>query len=72
MKSFIILKSSTAAMRAVTVLKKAKISARHAKITTKKGCRFGIWVNGDLENICRILQVNGIVCLEIKGEGELR
>ncbi len=71
MKSFIILRSSTMAWNAVNALKKAKITAGYDKISSPHGCRFGVWVNGDPEHICRILQLGGIECLDIKREGEL-
>ncbi len=72
MNSFIILRSSTAAMHAVKILRKENIPASYTKKVTSRGCRFGVTVNGDPEEICRVLRKKGVYCVEIKGGGMLK
>lgn len=70
MKSFIALKSSTAASKAQSVLNKLKIKAQTAKITDENGCIFGIRTDEDADKVCRILSLNGIVCMKIREDGK--
>lgn len=44
---FIVLRSATAAEKARKILSGYKISSTTGKITTSKGCRFGIYTEHD-------------------------
>ena len=69
MRYFIILKSSTAALKAQNTLAKMKIRAQAGKITAKGRCRFGIYTDDDADKVCRILGLSGISCVEIQKDG---
>lgn len=65
MKSFIVMKSSTQAMKAHHVAKGMKINAVYVKKTDKDGCHFGLETDYDADRLCRILSLHGIECLKI-------
>lgn len=67
---FIVLQSSTAAEKAKRLLGGYKISSSVGKITSEKGCRFGIYVSGNPDKACRLLSLNGISCTEIRNGGD--
>ncbi len=67
---FIVLQSSTAAQKAKRLLGGYKISSSVGKISTKKGCRFGIYVSDNPDKACRLLSLNGMNCIEIRNGGD--
>ncbi len=69
MTHFIVLRSSTAAFKAQSVLRGFKIKSEVDKIAAKGGCRFGIRVEGDADKICRMLALSSIECIEIIKDG---
>ena len=63
---FIVLRSATAAEKARKILSGYKISSTTGKITTSKGCRFGIYTEHDPDKTCRLLSLGGLNCMEIR------
>ena len=68
MKYTIFLKSSTAALKAKSVLDKAGIKSQYAKLTDKSGCKFAIKTDTDADKVCRILALSLVECLSVKKE----
>lgn len=63
---FIILESSTAANKAKNYLRSLKINAAVEKSSGNGGsCAYGIRTGEDPENVCRLLSVINLKCLEI-------
>ena len=67
---FIVLRSATAAEKARRILGGYKISSSTGKITTSKGCRFGIYTENDPDKTCRLLALGGLDCLERRNGGD--
>jgi len=72
MKYFIMMKSSTLAMRAQRVAKGMKINTVYTKRTDKQGCHFGLDTDYDAEKLCRMLSLHGIECVRIQRTGDKR
>lgn len=72
MKSFIIMKSSTQAMKAQSIVKSMKINAVYTKKTDKDGCHFGLETDYDADRLCRMLSLHGIECKKIIRMGGTR
>ena len=70
MKNFIIMKSSTQAMKARHVAKSMKINAVYTKRTDKNGCHFGLETDYDADRLCRMLSLHGIECVKIIRTGD--
>ncbi len=69
MKYIIFLSNQTVAIKAQKILNKSGINAQYVKITGKGGCRHGVKISRDTDKACRILALDNIKCIEIKGEG---
>ena len=67
---FIVLRSATAAEKARRILSGYKISSSTGKITTTKGCRFGIYTEYDPDKTGRLLSLGGLNGLEIRNGGD--
>lgn len=72
MKNFIIMKSSTQAMKARRIAKSMKINAVYTKRTDKNGCHFGLETDYDADRLCRMLSLHGIECVKIIRTGDKR
>ena len=70
MKNFIIMKSSTQAMRAQHIAKSMKINVLYTKRTDKSGCHFGLETDYDPDRLCRMLSLHGIECTRIVRNGD--
>ena len=70
MKNFIIMRSSTQAMKAQHIVKGMKINAIYTKRTDKYGCHFGLETDYDPDTLCRMLSLNGIECVKIIRTGD--
>ena len=67
---FIVLRSATAAEKARRILSGYKISSSTGKITTTKGCRFGIYTQYQPFMNCPLMSLGGLNCLEIRNGGD--
>lgn len=70
MKYFIIMRSSTLAIRAQRIAKGMKINAVYTKRTDKNGCHFGLATDYDADKLCRILSRYRIECVQIQRPGD--
>ena len=70
MRYFIMMKSSTLAMRAQRIATDMKINTVYTKRTDKNGCHFGIATDYNPDKLCRILALHKIECVGIQRAGE--
>ena len=70
MKYFIVMKSSTLAMKAQNIAKSMKINAIYTKQTDKQGCHFGLATDYNPDKLCRILALHRIECIRIQRVGD--
>ncbi|MFR4023975.1 MAG: hypothetical protein ACLTZI_14080 [[Eubacterium] siraeum] len=67
---FIVLRSATAAEKQEKSSVAIKYHLLLGKITTSKGCRFGIYTEHDPDKTCRLLSLGGLNCMEIRNGGD--